>query len=334
MKVFLSVADGAQWNVYFPDRLIQRLSARHELARLRADNPSRREWLEQLRGADAVITHWGCPKIDASALDACARLKVIAHAAGSVAGVCSDAVFERGVTVLSANEVMSRYVAEAILGHLIAGLRGCRELDARMRAGEEWPKTERPSESLFGAKLGFVGLGMVGRALLKLLAPFNPEVIVYDPYIPGDALSAYKFARRADTLEDALRDTDAVSVHASKTRDTYHMLNGRALALLKDGALLVNCARGAVIDEAALVKELTGGRIRAALDVYETEPLPALSALRRLDNAMLQPHTAGSPSRWHMTEAIIDDLERIDRGEAPRYQITYNQYKLMTQETL
>lgn len=334
MNVFLSLPKNPKWDVYFPDALVERLGSICNLTRSLISKPSRAEWLDMLADADAVITHWGSPKIDAETLNACPRLKIIAHAAGTVAGVCSDAVFERGLTVLSANRAMSRYVAEAILMHLIAGMRGLTELNARMHAGEEWPKAKVVSESLFGARLGFVGLGMVGRALLDLLSPFAPDVVVYDPYIPDDALDAWRFARRARTLDEALADKDAVSLHVSKTRETYHMLDARALKCLKDGALIVNCARGAVIDEAALISELQSGRVRAALDVYEIEPLPLDSPLRELANVTLQPHVAGDPVRWRMTEAIIDDLERIVNGEPPLNQVTFRQYQLMTHEAL
>jgi phosphoglycerate dehydrogenase-like enzyme len=104
------------------------------------------------------------------------------------------------------------------------------------------------------------------------------------------------------------------------------------LALIKDNALLVNTARGAIIDERALAVELRKGRFRAVLDVYETEPLPLDSALRNLDNVILFPHVAGIPAREQMSYAMIAEIERFSKGEPLQYEIPYEKFKLMTKE--
>ncbi len=334
MKVFLTKPDTDEWRVYFPPELTARLEKEHTLTRQTREDLPEAEWINQMKDAQAVITHWGTPRFDAHILDQCPKLRIIAHAAGSVAGVCSDEVFARGLTVLSANSVMCRYVAEAILGHLIYGLRDYALLDRRMKHGDEWPDEKWQSQSLYGAWIGFVGLGMVGRELLNLLSPFVPAVSVYDPYIGADALKQWPFATKVNTIDEALVNQDAISLHASKTRETFHILSAPQFAVMRMGTLIVNCARGALIDETAMEAELKVGRLRAALDVYEQEPLPSGSSLRGLDNAVLIPHKGGAPAREKMTEAIIEDLDRIERGLKPRLVISFRQYQLMTHENL
>lgn len=334
MKVFLSVPETKTWKTYFPENMILMLQKNHDFRRQTGENLTKEEWIRQIGDAECVITHWGTPKFTQDVLDACPNLRVIAHAAGSVAGICSDSVFEKGITVLTANSIMSKYVAEAILGHLIASLRGNVDLHMRMVAGETWPKEKTPSKSLFGAKIGFVGLGMVGRNLLNLLAPFSPKVYVFDPYIKEDALAAWPFAHLVNSLEEAVSDRLAVTIQASKTRETYHMLNAHALSMMADGTHIVNCARGTLIDEKALLKELESGRLYATLDVYEDEETPLKIPFRNAPNITLLPHVGGAPSRENMTRAIIDALIMLEKGEKTGLEVSHKQFTLMTHETL
>lgn len=334
MKVFLCVPDTGMWKIYFPEEMIEELKRKHDFRRISRENLSKDEWIREIGDAECVITHWNVPKFTQDVLSACPNLRILAHAAGSVAGICSDSVFEKGITVLTANSVMSKYVAEAILGHLIASLRGNVDLHMRMVSGETWPKEKTPSKSLFGAKIGFVGLGMVGRNLLNLLAPFSPEVTVFDPYIKEEALAPWPFAHLANSLEEAVSGQTAVTIQASKTKETYHMLNEQTLSMMADGTHIINCARGTIIDEKALLKELESGRLYATLDVYEKEDTPGDIPFRNTPNITLLPHVGGAPSRENMTRAIIDALDKIERGEKSGLEVSYQQYTLMTHETL
>ena len=334
MKVYLSVPDTAMWKTYFPEDMLKELMENHDFRRQSSENLTKEEWIREIGDAECVISHWGTPKFTSDVLSACPNLKIIAHAAGSVAGVCSDSVFEKGITVITANFIMSKYVAEAILGHLITSLRGNVDLHMRMVSGETWPKEKTPSKSLFNAKIGFIGLGMVGRNLLHLLEPFAPEVLVFDPYIKEDALSKWPFARLVSSIDEAVSCRDAVTIQASKTRETYHMVNERVLSLMADGTHIVNCARGTLIDEKALVSELEKGRLYATLDVYEDEDHPEAIPFRSAPNITLLPHVGGAPSRENMTRAIIDALTLLEKGETTSLTVTHQQFTLMTHETL
>ncbi len=330
MKILLTPPLSGTYVRYFPKEQLDRLSA---LGELTVNSTGRRldmGMLTSLLGdAEVILTHWGSVQYTEELLCHAPKLKILAHCAGTVAHIASEAAYERGITVLSANAVMAKYVAEWVLGVLIGGLRQFPVYDAMMREGN-WRK-EDLTRSLFDLEIGLVGLGTVGRALLDLLRPFGCRVKVYDPYLPENALAAWEFARQA-SFEDVMA-CPAVSVHASQTPETYHMIDAAALARMPAGGLLINSARGSLVDMDALLPELETGRLFAVLDVFERENCPQeprLLACR--GNTILQPHTAGLPAGWKMTAAIIDDLERYVRGETMRLTVGLEQYRHMTQE--
>jgi len=136
-------------------------------------------------------------------------------------------------------------------------------------------------------------------------------------------------------LDELLAWADVISLQASLTPETAGMLNARRLALIRDGALLVNTARGAIIDEPALAAELRAGRFSAVLDVYTREPLPVSSPLRGLDNVLLLPHSAGSSIRLTgMADAMVDEIQRFLEGQPLEYQVSFEQYSRMTRERI
>lgn len=329
MRVWIAVGPSETFDIHFPQAMLDRLCA---FARVGIQQTPGRISTEQLSAemgdADVLMTHWGTPPITEALLDAHPNLKVVAHCAGSVANLCTEAVFERGLTVLSANPIMSEYVAEAILGYLILGLRQVTRYNDGVKQGG-WPVLH--DDTLIGAPVGFVGLGMVGRHLLHMLAPLRPQVRVYDPYVQPEALAPWPFARLT-SLEEAVEGARAITLQAAKTPETVHLVSRDVLAALPDGALVVNAARGSVLDTGALVEELSKGRLRAVLDVYDQEPLALDDPLRSLPAATLIPHRAGAPGRWRMTQAILEDLARIDQGEAPQLTVSRRQFSLMTRE--
>lgn len=287
---------------------------------------------ERLSGVDACITGWGTPTLDAEVLADADDIQFVGHVGGSVASIGSPALFDRNVAVCSGNAEMAPFVAEGILTYVLAALRDVSALDAEMKAGQ-WPSDRGRIETLFDRTVGFVGLGAVGRNLLDVLSPFDVRVLVYDPYVSDDALASYERAERAD-LDTVLSTSSVVSVHASLTEETVHLLDASRLERLPDGALLVNAARGPIVDEDALVEELRTGRLSAALDVYEEEPLPADAELRSLDGVLLQPHEAGAPTGHRLAEAVVGELERFARDEPLANPISRERYERMTNDAL
>jgi phosphoglycerate dehydrogenase-like enzyme len=287
---------------------------------------------ERLGGTDVLVTGWGCPTLTADVLGEADRLELVAHVGGSVAFFATDALYDRGVTVCSTNRVLARFVAEGILASALAALRNLPAIDAEMAAGK-WPNGDDRYDTLFETTVGFVGLGAVGEELLDLLEPFDVDVSVYDPHLSKDDLADREFAESVD-LRTALAESDVVSVHAAKTAETVDLLNAERLEQLRDGALLLNAARGAIVDEAALTDELRSGRIAAALDVFEAEPLPADSELRSLDAVLLTPHVAGSPAKPRLGRAAVEQVERFASGKRVQNTVSRDRFEGMTDDRL
>ena len=330
MKILLTVPQGGTKTRHFPPDRLERLRRIGEVTENPYDRQYTRGELKALLPEyDVVLTHWSSAQYDEELLDCAPNLKILAHCAGTVAHIASEACYDRGIRVLSANPVMATYVAEATLGMMITAMRRELPYDQMMREGR-WESVLYPNMSLLDAKVGLIGLGTVGRNLLDMLHPFACEVTVYDPYLPEGALDPWPHAKQG-TLEEALR-SDVVSVHAAQTPETYHMINRETLAMMPDHALLVNTSRGSLIDEAALIPELESGRLIAALDVYEHEHVPQSERLLACKNVLLQPHRAGFPVGPRMTDAILTDLERFARGEPLQMTVSHAQYMHMTQE--
>ena len=169
--------------------------------------------------------------------------------------------------------------------------------------------------------------------MIDLLEPFNTQIKIFDPYVCADSLKEYPNVEFA-TLQEVLEWGDIISIHASLTKDTRGLLDINKLKLIREGALLVNTARGAIVDEKALADELRTGRFQAILDVYETEPLPLDSTLRNLDNVILLPHVAGIPAREQMSYAMIEEIGRYSKGEPLQYEISFERFKVNDKRTL
>lgn len=333
VTILVTIPEGDTRQTLVPADLRNRLEGLGDVTwnpRARQFSPD--ELRDRLRGTDVLVTGWGCPTLGGTVLSDADDLQLVVHVGGSVAAYATPELFERDITICSAIRVMGRFVAEGILAYALAALREVPALDAELEAGE-WNGDRRRTETLFEKRVGFVGLGTVGRALLDLLDPFGVEVLVYDPYVSATELDEYEHARLAD-LDATLAESAVVSVHAAKTPETIHMLDADRLARLPDDSLLVNAARGALIDEEALVAELKTGRISAALDVFETEPLPSDSELRSLDNVVLGPHVAGAPTRERMAAAMFEEIERFVADDPLEHTISRQRFELMTDDRL
>ena len=307
------------------------MAALRELGEVRLNPYDRRLTEDELcslaAGSTVLVTHWGTPQITEKFLSVAPGLKLIAHCTGTVAHIASEDTYRHNIPCLSANPIMAKYVAEDVLGLMIAGLRGFKAYDCLVQRGEF--RKDLSTGSLWDLTVGLVGLGTVGRWLLTLLAPFGTRVLVYDPYIPADALDAFPCAGFG-TLDDVL-GCDVISVHASQTPETYHIIGEGEFQRMKDNAVFINTARGSLVDTKAASEAFRTGRIRAAIDVYENEGQPQ-PTLMGMDNVILQPHIGSLPAGASMTRAILGDVRSILAGNAPKYAVSYGQFLRMTQE--
>lgn len=276
--------------------------------------------LALLPTADAVITSWDVAALDAEVLAAAPNLRAMAHMGSSVKRFVSAGVWERQISVTSAGLALAIDVAETTLGLMLVGLKRAWPLGRHVAAGG-WRQTPWwPAGEMFGREIGIVGASNVGRHVIKLLQNFSVRVLVYDPYLSAE--EAGRIGAEKVELDELLERADVISLHAPATPATLHMLDAPRLARMKDAALLINTARGTLIDEPALIRELEKGRFFAFLDVTDPEP-PALdSPLRRLDNVVVLPHIAGCIENCgRMGELAVEELRRFFAGEPPIYPI-------------
>ncbi len=270
--------------------------------------------------ADACLTSWGVAQLDAEVMAAAPRLKMMAHMGGSVQRFVSPALWEQGVRVTTAAPVLAEDVAITTLGFILTGTKRIWPLARHVRQGGWRESPYWPSREIRHKLVGIVGASSVGRHLIRLLEPFHVTILVYDPFVTTEDATALGVEKVE--LETLLRRADILTLHAPAKPETYHLIDAQGLALLKDDALIINTARGTLIDEQALIVELEKGRFFAFLDVTDPEPPASDSPLRRLDNVVVLPHLAGCiEDCTHMGDMAVEELRRFFAGEPPLYQI-------------
>jgi D-3-phosphoglycerate dehydrogenase len=224
------------------------------------------------------------------------RLKVISKWGTGIDSIDRDAAERLGIQVRNTPDAFTDAVADSVMAYILAFARQVPWMDARMKAGG-WEKI--PSVALHECTLGVIGVGRIGKSVLARAHAFNMELLGNDIIeIDADFLKTYPVEMRP--LEDLLRRSDFVSVNCDLNPTSRHLINQDTLAMLKPKAILINTARGPIIEERALVGSLQSGAIAGAgLDVFEDEPLPEDSPLRSMDNVLLGSHNANSsPSAW------------------------------------
>src|SRR5580693_8678718 len=243
----------------------------------------------EIVNADGLIVR-SATKVTSALLDRAEKLRVVGRAGVGVDNVDMDAATHRGVLVMNTPGGNAVSVAEHTFALLLALARGVAQANAAIHAGR-WEKTSSGME-LRGKTLGLVGLGRVGSEVARRARALEMKVLAYDPYVTPAA--ARELEVELISLEDLLKRSDVISLHTALSAATEKMINAAALAQMKKGARLVNCARGELIDEAALAEALRSGQLSgAAVDTFATEP-PKNSPLIGLPNLIATPHIAGS----------------------------------------
>jgi phosphoglycerate dehydrogenase-like enzyme len=266
--------------------------------------------------ADVLVTGWGCPPLDEGALAGMPSLRAVVHCAGSVKHHVTPAAWARGIRVTSATAANALPVAEYTLAVvLLAG-------KAVLEVAEEFRRTRAPIDwstrfqhiGNVGKRVGVVGASTIGRRVIELLEPFDLEVVVSDPYL-DDAGAAALGAARLE-LDELVATSDVVSLHAPDLPETRHLLDRRRIASMRSGATVVNTARGALVDTAALTEAVLEGRLRVVLDVTDPEPLPTDSPLWDHPGAVLTPHVAGSlgTELTRLGDVAVAEVERFAAG--------------------
>lgn len=314
-KAFVSLQKGEVRDTFFTPRSIAALEEHLDLTFTESTRSLPKEALIDAmkgQGYEYLINGWGSCAIDGDILDAAPELKMVAYTAGSVAGIATEALYDRGVKLICGNKVFAMSVAEATVCYMMASLRKLEYYTSQIRAGG-WTGTTPRWDGLFYKKIGIVGYGTIGHYVAKYLAPYDPQLYIYDKFVPREEIE--KVGRYA-TLEELFAECDVVTLHLSRNPGTIGMINRGLLESMKPGALLVNTARGAILDEEALKDLCKAGKISAALDVYDHEPLEPDNPLRTLPNVMPLPHRAGPTidMREVVTLELAKDIDRFLSG--------------------
>jgi phosphoglycerate dehydrogenase-like enzyme len=321
MKILVAIPKGDIRDTFIPPEVAERLESIGAVTWNDGfENWSGNELRDKLPGADACVTGWGCARFDENVLKGADRLKLVAHTGGSVSTLVSEAFFDRGLAVVSGNRLYAESVAEGTIAYMLSALRDIPFYAGEVQAGR-WRTERSQSEGLLDQSVGLVGFGMVARYLAEMLKTFRVKVTAYDPFV-GDGVLASLGVERV-SLEDAVSKPKIISLHAARTPATYHLVSRELLKTVRDGAVFINTARGSVVDEEALARELATGRFKAVLDVFDDEPLPANSPLRGLKNAILIPHMAGPTvdRRKTVTLALVGEIRNFFEGKPLKHQI-------------
>jgi phosphoglycerate dehydrogenase-like enzyme len=292
------------------------------------DSPTLRE---QIANADVLMTTWHTPFLTAEMLGPRPRVKLIAHCGGEVKSRVAEQIFDY-ITITNAAEPMARGVAEMALALALTMVRRIPEYASEMRDGVVRTNAEVSSgETLFGRKVGLVGFGRIGRAFARLIAPFQVQLVVSDPYADSDVIAEY--GGSLVELDDLVRSCSVVVLAAALTPETRNLFDKRRLSEMAVGSYFINVARGGLVDTEALVAELRTGRLSAALDVTDpVEPLPIDHDLRKLTNVILTPHIAagGIEMRREIGAIAVEEVVRFAKNQPPLNRVTKEMLTTMT----
>ncbi|MFF0483187.1 hydroxyacid dehydrogenase [Streptomyces sp. NPDC004435] len=322
IRILLSVPSREK-DAFFPPPTLQALAVLGEVtecepAALQTEDAFRRA----LDGVHVVVTAWGFPRLDAARLALAPDLRFVMHAASSLHWLVSDEFWATGLPVSQAGAAMAPAVAELSLGFTLSLLRRTHRHDHALHSGQSWETAAGPERAreIGGARIGVVGASRTGRHYIDMCRALGADVRVYDPYVPpGDPLAGLTTG-----LRDLLTSSDVVAVHAPATPETQGMIGAAEIAAMRDGTRFVNTSRPSIVDMDALFEAVASGRIDAALDVFDSEPLPVDDRWRGLPNVLLTPHIAGATadSRQRAGRIVVEEIRRHLTGEPLEHALT------------
>jgi D-3-phosphoglycerate dehydrogenase len=261
-------------------------AAGHEVVLAQSDGHLR----ELAPGADAILTCFR--RVPADVLDLATRCLTVARYGVGVDNIDVARATELGIVVSNVPEFCTEEVADHTMLLVLATLRNFLPAIDATRTGGWIPATQRPSRRLRGLVFGIIGFGAIGRAVAERAAAFGFRVVVASRVLAADPSAVPTFVSAVLDRSDLLASSDVVSLHVPLSAETRHLIGADELASMRDGALLVNVSRGGLVDTDALEAELASGRLLAALDVTDPEPLPADHPLRTTSAAIVTPHVA------------------------------------------
>ena len=259
------------------------------------------ELKQAIKGVQGLVIR-SATKVTAELLAAADQLKVVGRAGTGLDNVDINAATEKGVVVMNTPGQNSNAAAELAMGHIFALSRHIARGNRGVKDGK-WDKKKLRGREVKGKTLGIVGMGNIGRILAELGKGVKMKVIGFDPYLDAEMIK--QRGAEPSSFEDLLARADYISIHVPKTKETAGLFNAKTLGCMKEGAYLINCARGGIVDEEALCDALESGHLSgAALDVFEQEPLPAQSRLLFQDDLCCTPHLGANTHEAQINVAV------------------------------
>ena len=285
--------------------------------------------------AEGLITTWGSPLLSAEWLDKMPKLRIVGHAAGSVRPIATQELFDRNITLFSANPLLAETVSEwAVTATLLLQRR---MLDyTKFRSGEhaKWGGFQS-FRDIHDTVIGIWGFGDIAKAYLKRIAPFEPaKIIIHSGHASEEELASYG-AVKAASFDDMLKECDQLHCLTGQTPNNLGMLNAEKLRLLHDGAEVINCGRPGLMDYDALYDECKSGRLTAMLDVLPGDPAKEAVPLDELPNVIITPHCAGASGRKRYIPWILGQFSKFFAGSTDiQGAVTAERTLTMTVESL
>jgi D-3-phosphoglycerate dehydrogenase len=256
---------------------------------------------EAIKDCDALIVR-SATKVTKEVIESAGKLKAVGRAGVGLDNVDLEAATQKGIIVMNTPAGNTISTAEHTMSMILALSRNIAQANASVKKGE-WKRSKFMGVELYGKVLGIVGLGRIGSAVAKRAASFGMKVLAFDPFLSREA--AENLGIEAAELKDLLSRADYITVHTPLTEETKHVISTNEFAAMKKGVRLINCARGGIIDEEALVSAIKEGKVAgAAMDVFEQEPIPPESELLKLDNIVLTPHLGASTEEAQVNVAV------------------------------
>ena len=292
MKALVAIRKDKVFDTFFNKQNIEFAESLGEIVWLDTANATIDDLKQKIADCDTYITCWGSPALTPEILECAPKLKLLTHLGSTVAPVVCDEVYERGIKVISGFDYFSKSTAEGTVAYMLAAVRNIPFYNDRLKEKRVWRETDDYTDSVIYKKVGLVGYGGVGRYVAKMLSTFDVDMkISARRELPQEDKDLFGFTQCS--MEEIFETCDIISIHLAYNNHTHHMIDDALLSKIKPGALLVNTARGAVIDEDAMIKHLEKGHFYAALDVYESEPINMDNPMLNLPNVLMLPHQAG-----------------------------------------
>ena len=282
-------------------------------------NQQPKDILTELKDADAVVL--GLQKLDGETIRSCPNLKVIAKQGVGFDNVDEETATHLGIPIVITPGANSRSVAEHTMCCILAAFKNLRREVNFALAGDFSKRNECEAYELYGKTVGILGFGKIGQQVAEMCRGFAMKVVAYDPFLHREEVEA-KGVQYVETVKEVLQVSDAVTIHVPLTPETEHLISYRELAWMKPTACLINCARGSIVDESALLEAVQNKQIFcAALDAWEREPIRADNPLLALDNLIPTPHVAAltKEASAKMGKMVGEGVWAILKGERYPY---------------